>query len=150
MISRRAFVGACAATALPAVQAVSAPVTDGYSFRFEWLEQGDASANGARIDLGRLSASAAAIRERRMLVRRRLALRIDGPGTTARLLAVLTEEPAGLTIRVDGLPLSRLPRLLDPAHRLGTAVTHRIEIDIPTQVAPGPILGRVQWLAEPS
>lgn len=150
MISRRVFVGACVAAGAPAATAVSLPLPGGYSFSFEWLEQGQSAAAHARLDLGRLSANPAAIRERRMLIQRRVTLRIDGPGTAARVTVALADEPTGFTMRIDGLLLSTLPRVLDPAHRLRTSVTHRIDIEIPAQAAPGSFLGRIQWLAEPA
>lgn len=85
-----------------------------------------------------------------MLIQRRVVLRIDGPGTAARVLAALDDEPAGFTMRIDGLVLTTVPRVLDPAHRLRMSVTHTIDIEIPAQTAPGPFFGRIQWLAESS
>jgi hypothetical protein len=121
-----------------------------YSFRFEWLEGGSSGAAAdAHMDLGAVAANRAAMRNGRTVITRRVAVRIDGPGPTARLSVALDTEAPGCTVRVDGLAVSTIPRVIEAAHRVGAPVVHQIEITIPRNVAPGAFLTNFQWQAEP-
>jgi hypothetical protein len=101
--------------------------------------------------LGAVAAKRGAGYRNGIVVRQRVAVRLDGPPGTpasARLSVALTEETPGCTVRLDGITLSALPRLIDPVHRVGTAVGHEIEVTIPDKVPPGTFLSNLQWLAE--
>jgi hypothetical protein len=120
-----------------------------HSFRFEWMEGGGGPAvPAAHMDLGLLVADAAAVRQRRIVVTRRVAVRIDGPGPAVRLAVSLAQDIGAASLRIDGLPVSTVPRVIDPLHRVGASVPHRIEIAVPAGMAPGPFLGQLQWTAE--
>lgn len=149
MTTRRALLAAGAAMLAAPVAAGAAAPPALYAFRFEWLE-GARGAREGHLDLGTLSADRAALRDKRMLLRRRVAVRIDGPGLAARLSIALTDETPGCIVSVDGIALAAVPRVVEPAHRLGTVVVHQLEIRIPDGVPPGPHLSRLQWLAEPA
>lgn len=110
------------------------------------------SGSEAFLDFGVVAAKPGTGRQRAIVVRQRVAVRLDG-GTTgapvsARLLVALSEETPDCTVRLDGMPLSTLPRLIDTVHRVGTAVVHEIEVTIPPTVPAGTFLGNLQWLAE--
>lgn len=121
-----------------------------HRFRFEWIEGGGAAAGpAAHLDLGRFAADAAAVRQRRTVVTRRVAVRIDGPGPVVRLSVSLAQDIGAASLRIDGIPVSTVPRLIEPMHRVGVSVPHRIEIAVPANMPPGPLLGQLQWTAEP-
>ncbi len=149
-LSRRHFVTACAAALASGAHAGSAPLPVPYSFRFEWLEGGSSGPAGdGHLDLGTVAASRAAMRNGRTVLTRRVAVRIEGAGPTARLSVALATEAPGCTVRVDGLAISTIPRVVDAAHRVGAPVVHQIEITIPRNVPPGAFLSNFQWQAEP-
>jgi hypothetical protein len=149
MITRRRLVAAGAAVFASLAHGGTAPLLDPYAFRFEWLEAGTGGAD-AHMDLGTLAANPASMRGGSIVVRRRVAVRIDGPGPAARLSVALAVEAPGCTVRVDGLALSTIPRMVDATHRVGAAVVHQLEIHVPRGVPPGAFLTNLQWLAEPA
>lgn len=147
--SRRLLAAACLAFALAGAARAAAPLAPVHTFRFDWVEGGGGAAGDARLELGAVSADRAALRERRIVVRRRVAVRIDGPGPAVRLSVALGAELPGAVVRVDGVPVGTAPRVLDLAHRVGSSVAHQVEIIIPPGVSPGPFLTNLQWTAEP-
>jgi hypothetical protein len=149
MFTRRHFVVAgCAAALARAAHAGSAALPVPYSFRFEWLDGGTGATADAYLDLGSVAANPAAMRSGRIALTRRVAVRIDGPGPIARLSVTLGAEAPGCTLRVDGVAISTIPRIVDAAHRVGSPVVHQLEINIPRNVPPGAFLTHLQWLAE--
>lgn len=149
MVSRRALIAAFAAAFAGALHAAAPPLASPHAFRFEWLEGGSRTGGSdAHVDLGTLAAGRTGTRQRAIVMKRRVAVRIDGPGPAVRLSAALNVETPGCSVRVDGVALSTIPRMLDGAHRVGTAVVHQIEISIPANVPAGPFLSNIQWLAE--
>ena len=108
------------------------------------------AAGEAFVDLGTVSARSGDGRGG-IVVRRRVAVRLDagaGGPASARLSVALATETPGCTVRVDGVTLSTLPRVVDPVHRVGTAVVHEIEVTIPASVPAGSFVSDLQWLAE--
>jgi len=149
MLSRRALIAAAAAALAGTAGAGRPPLAAPYAFRFEWLEGGSRSlGSDAHVDLGALAANRASLRQRAIVTKRRVAVRIDGPGPSVRLSVALGAETPGCSVRVNGIALSTIPRMLDGAHRVGTAVVHQIEVSIPADVPAGPFLSNIQWLAE--
>jgi hypothetical protein len=117
-------------------------------FEFESLA---AAPGRAVLDLG----PQAAHRERGRLqparVRERIALRLRGDAAapaTARVSVALAQDWPGVDVRVDGVPLSTLPRVVAPAHRVGVPVAHLIEISVPASMAPGAFVNDLQWFAD--
>ncbi|KFN48837.1 hypothetical protein [Arenimonas composti] len=85
--------------------------------------------------------------------RHRLLLRLQGDvdaPAAARVSAWLPEAPPGVRVAIDGVPLAPAPTLIDPAHRVGIAVVHRIEVIVAPDVPPGPLLQEIHWSAEPA
>ena len=150
MLSRRVLIVAGAAALAGAARAAAPPLASPHAFRFEWLEGGSRTGGSdAHVDLGTLAArGGGGTRQRAIVMKRRVAVRIDGPGPAVRLSAALGAETPGCSVRVNGIALSTIPRMLDGAHRVGTAVVHQIEISIPANVPAGPFLSNIQWLAE--
>ena len=149
---------ACALSPLVAVvasepaAAVDGPRED-LTLRLLPLEAGgrDAGGSDAILDLGAVSAAARTARGRAVVVRQRVAVRLDSPSgrvTSARLQASLAADTAGCTVRVDGVPLSTVPRLLDGVHRVGATVVHEIEVHVEASAAEGALLSEIEWLAE--
>ena len=104
------------------------------------------SDNQGLLDLGTLAARPS-VGLPAIVVRQRVGIRLEGSATSARLSVSLADPGPGI-LRINGIPVSTSPRVIDPAHRIGTTVTHVIELTIPKDVAPGPLLGSLQWLAE--
>jgi hypothetical protein len=105
----------------------------------------------AVADFGAVSANHGAGRTRGIVVRRRVAVRIDSRLATtssARLSVALIAEMPGSTVRVDGVTVSTVPRMIQPVHRIGTAVVHEIEMTIPASVPAGSFHNDLQWIAE--
>ena len=103
------------------------------------------------LDLGAISAQHGARGMREAMVRERIAVRLQGgpaAPATARVSVALGQELPGVVVRVDGVVLSTLPRVIDPAHRVGATVAHDIEVTVPASVKPGPFLNDLQWFAE--
>lgn len=98
------------------------------------------------LDIGTVSARPRRIANA-IVVRQRIGVRLEGTQPSARLSVMLAEPGTG-TLRVNGMPVSTIPRVIDPAHRVGTTVTHEIELTIPPEAPAGPFLGNLQWLAE--
>jgi hypothetical protein len=138
----------CAAAAAAATPAAIAP--EPIRFAFQVMEGGGAGgpSGDAFLDLGRLSAHAARGRGPAIVVTRRLAVRLEGAASSARVSVALLGETPGSTVRLDGVVLSTMPRLIDPVHRVGSAVMHQLEITVPAGVPAGPFLSNLQWLAE--
>jgi hypothetical protein len=103
------------------------------------------------LDIGPVSAEHRAGRAPAIIVRRRVAVRIDtdrGSAASARLSVALASELPGSTMRVDGMTISTVPRMINPAHRIGSAVVHEIELTIPASVPAGAFASDLQWRAE--
>lgn len=139
-----------AATATAAAAATAVPAMGReFTFRFEWIEGGGSAAGrDAFVDVGHVAARFARGRGDSIVIRRRVALRLDGPGVAARVSVALAAETPGCTVRVDGLAVSSVPRVIQPLHRLGVAVVHDIEMSIPAGVPAGAFLTNMQWIAE--
>jgi hypothetical protein len=104
----------------------------------------------AQVDLGSVSANLGGNRAG-TVVRWRVAIRLDsrsGAASSARLWVALASETSGCGVRVDGVPIAVAPQLVDPVHRIGTAIVHQIELIIPRDVPAGPLLNDLQWIAE--
>ena len=123
------------------------------TFRFEPLDAPTRSVldGDAFVDIGTVTAQTGAQRRRGIVVRQRVAVRLDGrPGTasSARVSVALSAETPGCTVRLNGVPVTTLPRLIDPVHRVGAPVVYEIEMTIPPSVPAGPLLSSIQWFAE--
>jgi len=119
-------------------------------FVFQVIEGGGTGsmAGDAFLDIGSVSAGPGRTRGKAIVVTRRIAVRLDGMAPTARVSVALLAETPGCTVRLNGLTLSSVPRLVDPMHRIGSAVVHQLEMSIPAGVPAGPLLSNLQWLAE--
>ena len=100
------------------------------------------------VDIGAVSAKSVSGRSNPILVKRRVAVRLDGAAAMARVSVSLVSETPGCTIRIDGQPIGSIPRVVDPLHRVGSTVVHQLELSIPAGVPAGAFLSNLQWLAE--
>jgi hypothetical protein len=86
----------------------------------------------------------------RGVIVRSFGLRLDA-GTrttgTAVLRVWLESNDGRSTIRIDGMPLGTLPRVLDAHAPLGHVTTHRLEIEVPPEVAAGSFGSAIRWEA---
>jgi len=86
----------------------------------------------------------------RGVIVRTFGIRIDS-GTrmtgTAVLRVWLESNDGRSTIRIDGKPLGTLPRVLDAHMPLGHVTTHRLEIEVPSDVAEGSFGSSIRWEA---
>jgi hypothetical protein len=144
---------ACAAGSFPVAPAIAAAPIPGaantLTLRLIDLDGGGgAGAPEAITHVGTVSARTGRSGRNGIQVRKRIALRLDGPQPSARVSVALGSEMPGSTVRVDGRVITAIPRLIDPVHRVGTSVVHEIELTIPPSVPAGPFLGNLQWFAE--
>jgi len=84
----------------------------------------------------------------RGVIVRTFGIRIDA-GTrmtgTAVLRAWLESNDGRSTIRIDGKLLGSQPQIVDAHTPLGHVTTHRLEIEVPTDVAAGSFGSSIRW-----
>ena len=68
----------------------------------------------------------------------------DARGTATLRAFVETFDPR-CTIRIDGVPLTTVPRVIRRHAPIGVAFTHRIEIEVPVTAADGPLQSSIGW-----
>jgi hypothetical protein len=100
------------------------------------------------LNLGALSAKPQASRKRAILVRERIAVRLEGSRGMARVSVALAQDTPGTVIRVNGQPVSTMPRVIDAAHRVGATVVHQLEVSIAADAPAGAFLSNLLWVAE--
>jgi hypothetical protein len=103
----------------------------------------------AVVDTGAVSAARDG-RERAGLVRRKtFGVRIDGPAGlsegTATLRAFLESHDGRSTIRIDGIELGSVPKVIDVQAPFGVVREHTLEIEVPATVAEGTFASSVRW-----
>ncbi|HEX7155367.1 MAG TPA: hypothetical protein VF618_28125 [Thermoanaerobaculia bacterium] len=83
------------------------------------------------------------------VVTRTIGVRIDRgnrvAGGTAILRAWLDEPDARCVVRVDGVALTNVPRIIDAHARIGAVTPHRLEIEVPVTAAEGPLASAIRW-----
>jgi len=83
------------------------------------------------------------------VTRRVFGIRIEAAsaseGATATLRASLESHDARSTIRIDGIELTTVPKIIDPQSPLGIATTHTIEIEVSAAVPEGGFASAVRW-----
>jgi hypothetical protein len=103
------------------------------------------------IDVGAVAATPSGARLQPIVIRRRIGVQIDvpkGAASSARLSVALASEFPGTTTRVDGLTVSTVPRMIAPAHRVGTPIVHEVELTIPRGAPSGAFASDLTWLVE--
>ncbi|HEX6098005.1 MAG TPA: hypothetical protein VF432_16885 [Thermoanaerobaculia bacterium] len=78
-------------------------------------------------------------------VRLRIGQPAPEPRGTATVRAFLETADARCTVRVDGVVLTSVPRVIQRHAPVGLAVPHRIEIEVPVHAADGPLLASIGW-----
>lgn len=150
MLTLLAGTSALAASAGTAGVSVSAPAT-ALTLRLLPLDGAARSdaAGDAFVHIGSVSAHPGPGRKNApIVVRQRVGLRLDGQYASARVSVALAVETPGCIVRVDGVTLSTVPRMINPVHRVGATVAHVIEMTIPASVPAGAFLSNLQWFAE--
>jgi hypothetical protein len=83
------------------------------------------------------------------MTRRVFGIRVDAAGasegTTATLRAYLESHDGRTKIRVDGMELGTVPRVVDAQSPIGIVTRHMIEIEVPADVAEGAFASAVRW-----
>ena len=79
--------------------------------------------------------------------RRAFGIRIDGPGTAATLRASLETADGRCTVRVDGIELGAVPKVIAARTPLGGVTNHTLEIVVPPSVPEGSFAASVRWEA---
>jgi hypothetical protein len=80
--------------------------------------------------------------------RRVFGIRLDAPGAssgTATLRAYLESFDGRATVRIDGITLGLVPRVIDAQAPLGSITMHTLEIEIPPTVPEGAFASAVRW-----
>lgn len=80
---------------------------------------------------------------------RQVTIRIGEPSREARGTATIrafveTLDPR-CTIRIDGIALTTVPRVIRRNAPVGVPFTHRIEIEVPVSAADGPLQTAIGW-----
>jgi hypothetical protein len=102
----------------------------------------------ARLDLGTLSARGDGRSAPRIVVHESVAVRLEGATGAARVSVALTQDTPGCTVRVDGQLVTTVPRVVDPAQRIGATVVHQLELTIARDASAGAFLNQLQWSAD--
>ena len=79
------------------------------------------------------------------VTRKKFGIRIEGTAATATLRAFLESHDGRATIRVDGIVLGTVPRLIDAQIPIGVVTTHTIEIEVPASIPEGSFASAVRW-----
>ena len=83
------------------------------------------------------------------IIKRRFRLRVDGRGSRfVRVRAFLQDDTPGQRVRIDGRLLTSAPQLVGAAIPLRVAVSHTLEIEIPTSEPDGMLTRTIVWLVE--
>lgn len=67
------------------------------------------------------------------------------PRGTATLRAFLESPDPRCTVRIDGIPLSAAPRVIQRHAPIGIPFTHRLELEVPLSVSEGPLHTAIGW-----
>lgn len=109
----------------------------------------------ALVELGSLSAFRQPLewdaRRQSATIRRRVTVDLQSRSSLARFATVrafLATDDGRSRVRVDGIPLSSTPQLIEARARLGSATTHTIEIEIPASMPAGPLFSSITWIVE--
>ena len=138
-----ALLGVVCATGAPAATAPEA-----LTLRLSLVDRpSQHAAQQQTLDAGAVAANRGS-RRREVLIRARVALRLDGAGSSARTFVAITQDFPGSAIRVDDRLVGLAPRLLNPAQRIGSTVVHQVEMSIGPDVPPGAFLSSLIWTAE--
>ena len=66
-----------------------------------------------------------------------IGLRVEGTGAdTASVQAFVDSIAPRLVVRIDGMPLSQVPRTIASRVQVGTVTRHRLEVEIPNNLDP--------------
>lgn len=86
-----------------------------------------------------------------VLVRRRFGIRVLRAGSVSWGTAILTarlDSPDGRSsLRIDGLPLTSMPVVVDARAAVGAVTIHTLEIEVAGSVTPGPLAASISWEA---
>jgi hypothetical protein len=103
------------------------------------------SGSEALIDAGAMS------RTRGRVKRKVFGIRLDAAnaseGATATLRAFLESHDGRSTIRVDGIEIGSIPKLINAQTPLGIVTTHTLEIEVPATVPEGALASSLRWEA---
>jgi hypothetical protein len=133
-----------------------APRAGELALRFSAADDGvvtdGAAGSDARLELGSVSALRSGFRaSAQVVIRRRVAVTlVGGAGAPAfaRLQLFLHADDGRVRVRVDGIRLSTVPRMVEPHARVGSPSIHLIELEVPDSSAPGALLSAIGWLVE--
>ena len=81
---------------------------------------------------------------------RTIGIRLDSGTRTTGTAVVrvwLESHDERTSMRIDGVSLGTLPRILDAHAPLGHVTTHRLEIDVPPDVPEGAVASSIRWEA---
>ena len=101
------------------------------------------SGSDAVLDTGMVSGPRGAIV-------RTLGIRLDSGTRTTGTAVVrvwLESHDERTAIRIDGMSIGTLPRILDAHAPLGRVIAHRLEIDVPPDVPEGAVASSIRWEA---
>ncbi|HEV8658196.1 MAG TPA: hypothetical protein VGS96_06175 [Thermoanaerobaculia bacterium] len=87
-------------------------------------------------------------------VAKQFGVRVVRPGSvlsgSVRVTARLASWDGRAKVRLDGRPLTITPLLIDSHAVVGSVVVHRLEIEVPESVAPGPLAAPIVWEVVPN
>jgi hypothetical protein len=109
------------------------------------------SSDAAILDLGTVVGTPGGPRSSSTVIRRQVIVRLvstDGRPGVATLRAALQTDDRRHRVRIDGVLLSTVPRVVDANAVVGLAVRHIIEVEVPHSEPAGELLTSITWTAE--
>jgi hypothetical protein len=87
--------------------------------------------------------------KRSVVTTRRVTMRIgdasrESRGTATLRASLETPDPRA-TIRIDGILIGNAPRIIHSNAPIGIPFVHRLEIEVPTTAADGPLQASIAW-----
>jgi hypothetical protein len=110
-----------------------------------------APGSDALLETGSVAQESRRDGHRETVVRRTFGLRIGALAAQATGRAVLSasirDDSNGYRVRIDGMLLTKTPRVIDAHAPRGVVVTHRLEIEVPPTAPAGALDVTIDWEA---
>jgi hypothetical protein len=118
-------------------------------------DEGRAAVGGnAVVDLGDLSLSSPKVSRRGQgrtssyVITRHFRLRVarsDRQNGRVEVSAYLLQDCFNCKLRIDGVEISTIPKVVAADTQLNTSISHRLEIEVPNEAAAGALNAEIGW-----
>ena len=126
----------------------------GFSVQVLTDEGGATTAGNATVDVGDLSLQSPKVSRRgsgrtsSYSVIRHFRLRVartDRQSGRIEISAYLLQDCFNCKLRIDGIEMSTIPKVIAANTQLNTSISHRLEIEVPTEAAAGALNAEIGW-----